>query len=78
MVRGGSWNDDVPILRVSFRNNLSAADRGLNLGFPLCPGRLSLTLVSCALTLGRAGSGRAPPPAGRRQAEMCFSGESER
>jgi formylglycine-generating enzyme required for sulfatase activity len=33
VVRGGSWNDDTPILRVSFRNNLSAADRGLNLGF---------------------------------------------
>src|SRR5262245_8340305 len=33
VVRGGSWNDDPSILRVSFRNNLAAADRGLNLGF---------------------------------------------
>jgi formylglycine-generating enzyme required for sulfatase activity/energy-coupling factor transporter ATP-binding protein EcfA2 len=32
-VRGGSWNDDAQVLRVSFRNNLSSADRGLNLGF---------------------------------------------
>src|SRR5262245_17972370 len=33
VVRGGAWNEDPQVLRVSFRNNLAAADRGLNLGF---------------------------------------------